>query len=253
MGADLTVGEVARRAGVSTRVLRHYGAIGLFPPCRVGANGYRYYAEERLPRLFRILALRRSGLGLEAIADVVSDGVGEADALRGHLAELRAERARLDALISGIAEHVDRLDTPAEGTAERIADREADGAAFAERLDAGFGPGAAAALPDAGPGPLSAADREHLVADSARLFGACAALLRRGQPPGGAAAAELMAEHYAQTRRYWPATLEQYRAMGRLYETDPLQRSIAAAADPRLPSWLAEAVAAFAEARLGRG
>ena len=33
--------EVARLAGTTSRTLRHYDAIGVLSPTRVGANGYR--------------------------------------------------------------------------------------------------------------------------------------------------------------------------------------------------------------------
>ena len=58
----------ARSAGTTSRTLRHYGAVGLLEPSRIGGNGYRYYDEEALVRLQRILEL---GLGLPAIAEVL--------------------------------------------------------------------------------------------------------------------------------------------------------------------------------------
>ncbi|RBH45754.1 MerR family transcriptional regulator, partial [Pseudomonas sp. MWU13-2860] len=40
----LTIGQLARCHGLSTKTLRHYDSIGLFRPALTGRdNGYRYY------------------------------------------------------------------------------------------------------------------------------------------------------------------------------------------------------------------
>lgn len=43
---EWTVQELAERAGISGRTLRHYHQIGLLEPDRVGSNGYRYYGAD---------------------------------------------------------------------------------------------------------------------------------------------------------------------------------------------------------------
>lgn len=63
--------EIARSAGTTSRTLRHYGDIGLLRPSRVGNNGYRYYDQDCLLRLQRILLLRELGLSLPAIAEIL--------------------------------------------------------------------------------------------------------------------------------------------------------------------------------------
>lgn len=96
--------ELAARAGITTRALRHYDRIGLLTPSRVGANGYRYYGPEAAARLQRILHMRRMGLGLPAIADVLADEVDQDAALRAHIAALEGERARIEEQIEA-AQH----------------------------------------------------------------------------------------------------------------------------------------------------
>ncbi|WP_242087225.1 MerR family transcriptional regulator, partial [Microbacterium lacticum] len=83
--------EVARLAGTTSRTLRHYDAIGLLSPTRVGANGYRYYDSDALVRLQRILLMRELGLGLPQIADVLARPATVDEALVQHLAWLREE------------------------------------------------------------------------------------------------------------------------------------------------------------------
>jgi DNA-binding transcriptional MerR regulator len=99
---DWSIQEIARLAGTTSRTLRHYGDIGLLPATRIGGNGYRYYDADALVRLQRILLLRELGLGLPAIADVLSGNRDDARALLAHLHWLQAEKRRLDDQISSV-------------------------------------------------------------------------------------------------------------------------------------------------------
>jgi MerR family transcriptional regulator, thiopeptide resistance regulator len=102
---EWTVQELARRAGISGRTLRHYHHIGLLPPDRIGANGYRYYGPTAVARLARILLLRRDGLSLAAIDAVLAedaDNSSEISALEGHLAHLEREQDALQRRIGAV-------------------------------------------------------------------------------------------------------------------------------------------------------
>ncbi len=72
--SEFSIQEVMRLAGTTSRTLRHYGAVGLLAPSRIGSNGYRYYNADALVRLQRILLLRELGLGIPAIAQILVDG-----------------------------------------------------------------------------------------------------------------------------------------------------------------------------------
>jgi len=99
---EASIQEVARLAGTTSRTLRHYDAIGLLEPSRVGGNGYRWYDEASLVRLQRILLLRELGLGLPDIRRVLDDDRDEARALRRHLDWLRAEQDRLARQVASV-------------------------------------------------------------------------------------------------------------------------------------------------------
>jgi DNA-binding transcriptional MerR regulator len=58
------IGELGRRAGVSTRTLRHYESLGLLPAAR-RANGYREYDEADARAVAEIRALVGLGFALE--------------------------------------------------------------------------------------------------------------------------------------------------------------------------------------------
>lgn len=107
---DWSIQEIARLAGTTSRTLRHYGELGLLPPSRIGANGYRYYDQQALVRLQRILLLRDLGLGLPAIGEVLARESAAAPALRGHLAWLQREQNRLADQIRSVEHTLDDLE-----------------------------------------------------------------------------------------------------------------------------------------------
>jgi len=101
------IGELAERAGTSTRSLRYYEEHGLLR-ARRGANGYRVYDEAELRVVAEIRALLAVGLGLDDIrpfvaclragndsGDVCPDSV---EVLRRRLAEVDACLDRLTAV-----------------------------------------------------------------------------------------------------------------------------------------------------------
>ncbi|MGY8625516.1 MerR family transcriptional regulator [Chromobacterium violaceum] len=85
----LTIGQLARCHGLSTKTLRHYDSIGLFRPALTGRdNGYRYYLPAQVAELGRIVMLRELGLPLDEIAKLLP---ADEAALREHAARLRDE------------------------------------------------------------------------------------------------------------------------------------------------------------------
>lgn len=92
-----TVGPFGRLAGVSSKVLRSYDALGMFRPVWIDpASGYRYYSPAQLPALRRILALRELGIGLAEIGRLVDGGSDLRTALVRRRAELEHERREID-------------------------------------------------------------------------------------------------------------------------------------------------------------
>ncbi|MEV0584370.1 MerR family transcriptional regulator [Nonomuraea sp. NPDC050310] len=111
---EWTIQELAARAGITSRALRHYDSTGLLTPSRVGANGYRYYDAGAVLRLQRILLMRRLGMGLPAIAKVLAEEVDAAEGLRGHIAALEEERERLDRQIRSVRQTLEVLEAGGE-------------------------------------------------------------------------------------------------------------------------------------------
>ncbi|MFE7136031.1 MerR family transcriptional regulator, partial [Streptomyces sp. NPDC057638] len=69
----MLIGEVARRSGVSARMLRHYESLGLVRPSARTEGGYREYSAADVRRLFHIESLRSLGLSLRDAGRALDD------------------------------------------------------------------------------------------------------------------------------------------------------------------------------------
>ncbi|ORV84728.1 MerR family transcriptional regulator [Mycobacterium interjectum] len=99
MGARLTIGEVARQAGVAATTLRYYEQIGLVSaPARLG--GQRRYDDSVLTRLEVIRLCKSAGFALEEIQLLFADDAPGRPASRA-LAE--AKLAEIDAQMESLA------------------------------------------------------------------------------------------------------------------------------------------------------
>ncbi|GAA2224665.1 MerR family transcriptional regulator [Streptomyces amakusaensis] len=97
----MRIGELARRAGTTTRTLRYYEARGLLP-ARRAVNGYRDYDDGDLLLVQQIRTLRDFGFELEEtrpFVECLRAGHPAGDSCPASLAVYRAKVAELDALI----------------------------------------------------------------------------------------------------------------------------------------------------------
>ncbi|WP_424637841.1 HEAT repeat domain-containing protein [Embleya sp. AB8] len=69
----MLIGDVARRSGVSARMLRHYESLGLVRPTGRTESGYREYSGEDVRRIFHIESLRSLGLSLRDVGRALDD------------------------------------------------------------------------------------------------------------------------------------------------------------------------------------
>lgn len=68
---DQHIGNIARHLGVSSRSIRYYEELGLISPVRSN-GGFRKYSEPEIKKLCTILKLKKLGLTLEEISDLVN-------------------------------------------------------------------------------------------------------------------------------------------------------------------------------------
>lgn len=109
----MLIGEVSQRSGVSSRMLRHYDALGLVTPTGRTSGGYREYSADDIRRLFQVECLRTLGLSLNDVKRALDESGFSPTELVGEL--IRHTRARIAAeeeLLSKL-EHVDAA-APAE-------------------------------------------------------------------------------------------------------------------------------------------
>lgn len=98
---DMRIGELAARAGTTTRTLRYYEARGLLP-ARRGDNGYRTYDESDLKLLRQIRTLQDFGFDLEEtrpFVECLRAGHPQGDSCPASLEVYRRKLAELDELI----------------------------------------------------------------------------------------------------------------------------------------------------------
>ncbi|MER7873875.1 MerR family transcriptional regulator [Streptomyces solisilvae] len=100
----MRIGELARRAGVTTKAVRYYESLGLLTPERL-ANSYRDYDEHDVRLVREIRALARLGLPVERtrpFLDCLAVGHEHADDCPASLAEYRAAIDELSRRIAGL-------------------------------------------------------------------------------------------------------------------------------------------------------
>lgn len=73
-GKTYTIGEFAKLTGMTTRTLRFYDQKGLLKPAARNDQGHRFYTEEDLLQLQKIMTLKLLDFTLEEIAAHLHDG-----------------------------------------------------------------------------------------------------------------------------------------------------------------------------------
>lgn len=120
MNYRMRMGELTRRAGVTPRTVRYYESIGLMPPGEREGTGQHYYTEKAIQRLRKIEQLKKLGLSLEEIRDVIDlyfadpSGVQPKQKvlaiLRRHLADTDQKIDALDQFRDELRSHIDRFE-----------------------------------------------------------------------------------------------------------------------------------------------
>lgn len=110
-GSMMKIGEVAERARVSLRTLRHYDAIGLLPPSGRSDGGFRLYTEADYRRLETIQGMTALDWSLERVTGTMQ-----------LLAELEVSRtdSRRHALLQDLAQQAAEAQQQRRKLAEKL-------------------------------------------------------------------------------------------------------------------------------------
>jgi DNA-binding transcriptional MerR regulator len=98
----MRIGELARRAGTTTRALRFYEAQGLLGSTR-SSNGYREYSEDDYRLVTEILTLQAVGLSLEdtrPFVECLRAGHPSGDSCASSIEVYQRKLAEVDALMA---------------------------------------------------------------------------------------------------------------------------------------------------------
>jgi DNA-binding transcriptional MerR regulator len=109
-GPLLSIGDLAKRAGLPVRTIRFWSDAGVLPPAARTASGRRLYDAGCAARLELVITLRELGLGLDDVRRVLDGRVGIAevaavhlDALDAQIRALRLHRAVLTVVVKRAA------------------------------------------------------------------------------------------------------------------------------------------------------
>ena len=105
------INEVERRAGITKKNIRFYEEQGLILPRRNSENGYREYGEEEVQVLRRIKLLRKLGVPIEEIRQMLESKLTVADGMRRHLISLERERRNLEQSVL-LCQELQSMDAP---------------------------------------------------------------------------------------------------------------------------------------------
>ena len=110
----MQIGELADRAEMSLRTIRHYDEVGLLTPSGRSEGGFRLYTDADFSRLMVIRRMKPLGFSLDEMAELlrVVDALGaiDADGDESGGGAVHDTRARLDAFIADAVERRARLE-----------------------------------------------------------------------------------------------------------------------------------------------
>ena len=203
--------ETARRLGVTVKALRLYESKGLVRPLRT-SNGWRSYGPEAVTRLHQVLALKRLGLSLGRVGELLAGGsmpldatlalqeqalAGEKRRVEHALSLIRTARERLKA---GDALSIDDLTTLTKETVVSEPLTEAEWKEIFDPLaEKHYTPAQLEALKAR---KISAVEQKSVQDQWAALIAEGNAMLERGVDPGSSQAIDLA--------RRWKALQDQF-------------------------------------------
>jgi DNA-binding transcriptional MerR regulator len=119
------IGELARKAGVTTRTVRYYEGLGLLKTQNRTGGGQRSYSDKDLVYIARIIQLKKYGLQLDEIGKIIKMGNEDTSGQKRRLELLKQYRVLIsnnlqrikdiETLINELQWHVEQLEKAGRG------------------------------------------------------------------------------------------------------------------------------------------
>ncbi len=250
MREELTVGAIARLAGVTVRTLHHYDEIELVVPSGRTGSGYRTYGSAEVERLQEVLFFRELGFSLDTIREIIGRPGYHRDAALEQQRELLEHRA--DRLLSMI-DAIDRARI-AQRTGVKMSNEDIlevfgdfDPAEHEEEAKERWGETDAYKQSGQRTAGYGKADWEAIKAEMDGIYRKLLDLMGAGAPADSDAARAVAEEHRAHISKwFYDCSLEVHAGLGEMYLADVRFKENIDKAGEGLAEYLSAAIAANA-------
>ena len=249
----LTIGAIARLAGVTVRTLHHYDRMGLVVPEERTDSGYRLYLHRQVERLQEVLFFRALGFGLDEIRRIVDQPSYDRAAALARQRALLVERAgHLHHLIEAVDAALDAEKRGTRMTNEEMLEvfGDFDPSQYEEEARQRWGDTEAYRESARRTSRYSKADWQQIGREGAEINAGFLALMEAGTPAADAAATEVAERHRAYISKwFYECSPEIHAGLGQMYVADPRFTENIDRAGPGLARYMSEAIAANARRR----
>ncbi len=105
-----SIGQVAKKTGLTAHTLRYYEKVGLLPFVKKSGSGLRVFSDDDLSWLSMIECLKDTGMSLKGIKQYI-DWFIEGDAtLRQRLKMFKSQRERVEKQMKMLNHHLEKID-----------------------------------------------------------------------------------------------------------------------------------------------
>ena len=243
-----TIKDLARLAGVTTRMLRFYDQIDLLKPVSHGRNGYRYYNSDSAVRLQQILFYKRLGFDLQKIRIILDHpNFNLVDALKFHRITLTEQIGNIQQLIETVDKTIQQL---AEG---QNMDDEALFLGFSEEkqnqyekeIRERYGEHAFDGVIDWN--SYTREEKRKIISEGQTIYLDMAALI--GDDPGGSEVQAVVSRWHQNMRYFYDPDEERMLGLAQMYVEHPEFNALFTKIKPGLPEFLKLAIEIYVENR----
>lgn len=244
----LTVGEVARLAGITVRTLHHYDMLGLVCPEGRSHSGYRLYGRRQVERLQEVLFFRQLGFGLDEIKRIVSQPEYRREAALHRQRDLLEQRAeRLFGMIEAVDDAIDAERKGISMTNEEMLEvfDGFDPSEYEEEVKERWGDTDAYRESARRTARYTKDDWMAIKQEAESINQAFVALMGDGAPADGAEAATVVDRHREHiTRWFYDCSEEIHAGLGQMYVADQRFTENIDKAGTGLAQYMSDAIAA---------